>query len=94
VVGNEAFGQIVKYEFAVLPLFIPMGNFIAQSRISFDLYKASNVWVGHTPGGLASASVVACVGSSAVCGSSLVTTATMTKVAMPWIALILPRMLD
>ncbi len=83
VVGNEAFGQIVKYEYAVLPLFILMGNFIAQSRISFDLYKASNAWVGHTPGGLASATVVACGGFSAVCGSSLATTATMTRVAMP-----------
>lgn len=83
VVGNEAFGQILKYDFAVLPLFILMGNFIAQSRISNDLYDASHAWVGHTRGGLATATIMACGGFSAVCGSSLATAATMTKVAMP-----------
>jgi TRAP-type C4-dicarboxylate transport system permease large subunit len=83
VIGNEAFGQILKYDFAVLPLFILMGNFIARSGISNDLYDASNAWVGHTRGGLATATIVACGGFSAVCGSSLATAATMTKVAMP-----------
>ena len=58
VVGNEAFGQILNYDFAVLPLFILMGNFIAQSRISNDLYDASNAWVGHTRGGLATATLL------------------------------------
>lgn len=83
VVGNEAFGQLLHYDFAVLPLFILMGNFIAQSGVSADLYKAANAWVGHTRGGLASATIVASGGFSAVCGSSLATSATMTKVAMP-----------
>ena len=82
-VGTDAFGQILNAEFAVLPLFIVMGNFIAQSRISNDLYDASNAWLGHTRGGLATATIAACGGFSAVCGSSLATSATMTKVAMP-----------
>ncbi len=82
-VGTDAFGQILNAEFAVLPLFILMGNFIAQSRISNDLYDASNAWLGHTRGGLATATIAACGGFSAVCGSSLATSATMTKVAMP-----------
>ena len=60
VIGNEAFGQILNYDFAVLPLFILMGNFIARSGISNDLYDASNAWVGHTRGGLATATIVAC----------------------------------
>ncbi|MEQ8702232.1 MAG: TRAP transporter large permease [Bauldia litoralis] len=83
VIGNEAFGQLLHYDFAVLPLFILMGNFIAQSGVSRDLYSAAHAWVGHTPGGLASATIVASGGFSAVCGSSLATSATMTKVAMP-----------
>jgi tripartite ATP-independent transporter DctM subunit len=82
-VGQLASDTAFNYDFSVLPLFILMGNFIAYSRISQDLYDASNAWLGHYRGGLASATIVACAGFSAVCGSSLATAATMTKVAMP-----------
>jgi len=82
-VGQLASDTVFNYDFSVLPLFILMGNFIAYSRISQDLYDASNAWLGHYRGGLASATIVACAGFSAVCGSSLATAATMTKVAMP-----------
>src|SRR3546814_13198617 len=44
---------------------------------------ASNAFVGHWRGGLAMATIVACGGFSAVCGSSLATAATMSRVAMP-----------
>ncbi len=82
-IGQLASDTVFNYDFSVLPLFILMGNFIAYSKISQDLYDASNAWLGHYRGGLASATVVACAGFSAVCGSSLATAATMTKVAMP-----------
>ena len=83
IIGQTASDTVFNYDFSVLPLFILMGNFIAYSRISQDLYDASNAWLGHYRGGLASATIVACAGFSAVCGSSLATAATMTKVAMP-----------
>lgn len=82
-IGQIASDTVFNYEFSVLPLFILMGNFVAYSRISQDLYDASHAWLGHQRGGLATATVVACAGFSAVCGSSLATAATMTKVAMP-----------
>lgn len=82
-VGQIASDTVFNYEFSVLPLFILMGNFVAYSRISQDLYDASHAWLGHQRGGLATATIVACAGFSAVCGSSLATAATMTKVAMP-----------
>jgi tripartite ATP-independent transporter DctM subunit len=82
-VGQTASDTVLNYDFVVLPLFILMGNFIAKSRISQDLYDASNAWLGHHRGGLAIATIVACAGFSAICGSSLATAATMTKVAMP-----------
>ena len=82
-VGQIASDTVFSYEFSVLPLFILMGNFVAYSRISQDLYDASHAWLGHQRGGLATATIVACAGFSAICGSSLATAATMTKVAMP-----------
>jgi C4-dicarboxylate transporter DctM subunit len=83
LVGTIASDTVLNYNLSVLPLFILMGNFVAQSRISQELYDASNAFVGHFRGGLAMATIAACGGFSAVCGSSLATAATMSKVAMP-----------
>ena len=82
-IGTTATDMVMVYDFSVLPLFVLMGNFVARSGISHDLYEASHRWLGHRRGGLAMATVVACGGFSAVCGSSLATAATMAKVAMP-----------
>ena len=73
----------LDYGLSVVPLFILMGNFVTHAGLSDELYAASNAWLGHRRGGLAMATVLACGGFSAVCGSSLATAATMTKVAMP-----------
>jgi tripartite ATP-independent transporter DctM subunit len=81
-------GQIVidtgfHYELSILPLFILMGTFIGRSGISDELYEACYAFLGHLRGGLAMATIAACAGFSAVCGSSLATVATMANVAMP-----------
>ncbi len=82
-VGETAFTSAINYELSVAPLFILMGNFVTRARLSEELYTASNAFLGHRKGGLAMATIVACGGFSAVCGSSLATAATMAKVAMP-----------
>jgi len=83
MVGQLAFSTGMNEELSVIPLFVLMGGFIAASRLSDDLYAAANAFLGHLRGGLAMATVVACAGFSAVCGSSFATAATMTKVALP-----------
>ena len=82
-VGQTAFDAAINYELSVVPLFVLMGNFVARARLSEELYSASNAFLGHRRGGLAMATIVACGGFSAICGSSLATAATMAKVAMP-----------
>lgn len=72
-----------NYELAVVPMFILMGNLVAKAGLSKELYDASHAFLGHRRGGLAMATIVACGGFSAICGSSLATAATMSKVAMP-----------
>lgn len=81
--GQVVYDTMQSYELSVLPLFILMGNFISQSRMSDDLYAAANAFLGHRRGGLAMATIAASGGFSAVCGSSLATVATMSKVALP-----------
>ncbi len=67
----------------MVPLFVLMGNFVHRSDLGKDLYRASYAFLGHWPGGLAMATIVACGGFSAICGSSVATAATMAKVSMP-----------
>ena len=81
--GTLIFDASMSYGFALLPLFLLMGNLVYRSKLSEDLYDTANAWIGHRPGGLAKATVAACGGFAAVCGSSIVTTTTMASVAMP-----------
>ncbi len=83
MVSQVASEEGMNYGLSVVPLFILMGNFVTQSGLSHELYKSSYAFLGHRKGGLAMATIVACGGFSAVCGSSLATAATMSKVAMP-----------
>ena len=69
--------------FSIIPLFVLMGALIHRSGISRDLYGAADAWLGRFRGGLALAGILSCAGFAAVCGSSLATAATMTKVALP-----------
>jgi len=71
------------YGLSVVPLFILMGNLVSRAGLSSELYTASNAFLGHRRGGLSMATIVACGGFSAICGSSLATAATMSHVAMP-----------
>lgn len=83
MISQVSFETGLSYSLSVVPLFILMGNFITEAGLSSQLYRASNAFLGHFKGGLALATVVSCGAFSAVCGSSMATAATMSKVAMP-----------
>ena len=71
------------YTLSVVPLFILMGNFVARAGLAHELFRAAYAFIGHFRGGLAHATVLACAGFGAICGSSIATAATMAKVAYP-----------
>ncbi len=71
------------YLLSVIPLFILMGNFVARAGLAHELFQAAYAFIGHLRGGLAHATVAACAGFGAICGSSIATAATMSKVAYP-----------
>jgi tripartite ATP-independent transporter DctM subunit len=83
MVGRQITDTAQDYGLSVIPLFILMGLFVNKGGLSRELYAVSNAFLGHFRGGLAMATVAACGGFSAICGSSLATAATMSKVAMP-----------
>ncbi|MGA0992149.1 MAG: TRAP transporter large permease subunit, partial [Burkholderiaceae bacterium] len=71
------------YTLSVVPLFVLMGNFVARAGLAQELFEAAHSMIGHVKGGLAHATVLACAGFGAICGSSLATAATMSRVAYP-----------
>lgn len=83
LLGQTFFDNSHSYSLSILPLFLMMGNFVVQSGVARDLYDAAYAWLRHRRGGLAIATVMACGGFSSVCGSSLATASTMSKIAMP-----------
>lgn len=83
MVAQQVVEDSQNYNLSVIPLFILMGVFVYRSDVSSDLYDAAYAGLGKFKGGLALATVLACGGFSAVCGSTLATAATMSKVAMP-----------
>lgn len=83
LLGQTFFDNSHAYSLSILPLFLMMGNFVVQSGVAKEMYDAAYAWLRHRRGGLALATIVACGGFSSVCGSSLATAATMSKIAMP-----------
>ncbi|MGY4299438.1 C4-dicarboxylate transporter DctM subunit [Bradyrhizobium sp. i1.4.4] len=64
-------------------MFLLMGSFVSNSGMSRELFRAANGFVGHLRGGLGIATVGACGGFAAICGSSVATAATFSAVAYP-----------
>ena len=80
---SETFSTFSNYSLSIVPMFLLMGHFATLGGMSQALFKAAEGWLGHRKGGVAMASIGACAGFGAICGSSLATAATMSRVALP-----------
>ena len=83
IVGHTTMRTVTDFNFAVVPLFLLMGAFATTSGMSRELFRAANAFVGHLRGGLGIATIAACGGFAAICGSSVATAATFSRVAYP-----------
>jgi len=79
----ELYETFTSYNLTVIPLFVMMGQVAFHAGISRRLFRTAYVWLGHLKGGLAMATVGACAGFGAICGSGPATAATMASVALP-----------
>ena len=83
LVGQTSMRTVTDYTFGVIPMFMLMGAFVSVSGVSRELFRAANAFIGHLRGGLGVATVLACGGFAAICGSSVATAATFSAVAYP-----------
>jgi tripartite ATP-independent transporter DctM subunit len=80
---SETYTTFSNYSLTIIPMFLLMGQFATLSGMSTALFKAAESFLGHRKGGVAMAAIGACAGFGAICGSSLATAATMSRVALP-----------
>ena len=72
-----------NYTLSVIPLFILMGALAERGGLARDLFDAANALFGRKPGGMAMGVIGASACFGAVCGSSVATTATIGRAALP-----------
>src|SRR6202047_2074966 len=83
LVGQTSMRTVTDYTFGVIPMFLLMGTFVSNSGMSRELFRAANGFVGHLRGGLGIATVAACGGLAAICGSSVAAAAAVSALAYP-----------
>tara|TARA_R110000764_G_scaffold110653_1_gene197267 strand:- start:52864 stop:54162 length:1299 start_codon:yes stop_codon:yes gene_type:complete len=70
-------------DIAVIPLFLLMGSFANAGGLADDIYRLASALVGRWRGGVAMATVIGCGLFGSIAGSSVATTATFGKLALP-----------
>ena len=80
---TNAYNLFASYTLSVIPLFILMGALAEQSGLSSALFRAAAAFLGQVRGGLAMAVIAASTAFGAICGSSVATTATFGRAALP-----------
>src|SRR5690606_7239407 len=81
--AGVVYDNFSRYSLSVIPIFLLMGSFASRAGLSSALYRAGQAFLGHRRGGLAMATIGACAGFGAICGSSVATAATVAQVALP-----------
>ncbi len=83
LLARDIFEQFSSFPLSAIPMFILMGSFSFAAGIGKRLYDAAYALMGSLRGGLTIATVLACGGFAAICGSTAATAATIGKIALP-----------
>jgi C4-dicarboxylate transporter DctM subunit len=83
ILARDVFSNFSSYSLTVIPMFVFMGSIAFASGMSRRLYDAGYTLFGRLRGGLAIATIAACAGFAAMCGSTNATAAAMGRVSLP-----------
>jgi len=83
ILARDVFSNFSSYSLTVIPMFVFMGSIAFASGMSRRLYDAGYTLFGQMRGGLAMATIAACAGFAAMCGSTNATAAAMGRVSLP-----------
>jgi C4-dicarboxylate transporter DctM subunit len=82
-VALKLFTGIEKFEIMAIPFFILAGNFLTHGGVAKRMIRFATSMVGHWPGGLGLAGVLACALFAAVSGSSPATVVAIGSILLP-----------
>jgi TRAP-type C4-dicarboxylate transport system permease large subunit len=83
MLASTAYEALRDYVFAVIPLFMLMGEFIARSGAVTDVYRGINRGLRRLPGRLALATVLGNAMFSLVTGVSIASAAAFSRISYP-----------
>lgn len=83
LLANTTYESVRDYVFAVIPLFVLMGEFISKSGAASDVYSIINKSFKRLPGRLALATVAGNAVFGAVTGVSIASAAAFSRIAYP-----------
>lgn len=83
IVSAMPFNLIGDWSLTAIPMFLFMGFLAANTGLTAGAFDLLRLVLARVPGGLASASVGACGLFAAASGSSIATTAAMSRIAVP-----------
>lgn len=83
IIGSTAYESIRSHLFAVIPLFVLMGDFVSKSGAAGDLYRICDRALKHLPGRLAVSTVAGNTVFAAVTGVSIASAAAFSRIAYP-----------
>ena len=82
-IGLVSWGSMNSFTLTAIPLFILMAEILQESRLSLRVYRGLSKLVAWLPGGLLQTNIAGCAIFAAISGSSVVTAASIGRVALP-----------
>jgi C4-dicarboxylate transporter DctM subunit len=83
ILGNKAWETNTNFILVAVPLFILMGELMLRSGLGERMYEALSRWLSPLPGGLIHTNIASCAMFAACSGSSVATSATISRVSLP-----------
>jgi len=82
-IGLVSWGSMDSFTLSAIPLFILMAEILQESKLSQRVYRGLSILVAWMPGGLLQTNIAGCAIFAAISGSSVVTAASIGRVALP-----------
>lgn len=86
VTATALFSMISSFDYCVLPMFILMATIITETGMGTSLYSSCRTWLGHLPGGLCIATIIACAVFAAVTAFPWASIMAVGAIALPEMA--------
>ena len=86
VTATALFSMVSSYDYCVLPMFILMATIITETGMGTSLYASCRNWLGHLPGGLCIATIIACAVFAAVTAFPWASIMAVGAIALPEMA--------